>query len=262
MDAMGELWLPGAERRQVHGGGQLDGGPPRVTWHITYDALNRDGSPAISFQGVTNYLNSVGYQPHLVWDPVTGDIIQLLPADVGGAALEHPPGTGSTNNHGDVHIQIEAYFTPGVVRGGKRYATLLSTPLAGLDRILAWADSFAIPRDAPLDPGNRDEPTWRGTAGHYGHFNTPHNSHIDPIVAIGALLVAGTPPTPPAPEDDMFSDADRAKLDDLEGRVKHIEASIGTGSNDDGLSRRLSDVIVSEQRIEANIAKIAAKVGA
>jgi len=147
-------------------------------------------------------LGPTNYQPTLTWDPVTGEIIELLPADVGGAALEHPGGTSSTNNHGDVHIQVEAYFTPGVVRGGVRYATLLDTPLAGLDRILAWTDGWGIPRVAPLAPGARNESVWRGTAGHYGHFNTPSNTHFDPIVAIGDLLAKGTP----TQEDDMTAD--------------------------------------------------------
>lgn len=186
----------------------MAGGPPRVTWHITYDSLRSDGSPAIGFSAVTNYLNDKGYQVHLVWDPVTGDIIQLLPANVGGAGLVHS-GPPQTNNMGEVNIQIEAYFTPGVVRNGVRYDQLTDTPMAGLDRIMSLADSWGIPHVAPLAPGNRNASVWVNQAGHYGHFNVPENDHSDPVVPIQAILDrAGSAPAPgpAAPkEDEMFS---------------------------------------------------------
>lgn len=201
---MGELWVPGAERRQTHPGGSMAGGPPRVTWHITWDSLRRDGSPAISHSAVADYLNNQGYQVHLVWDPVTGDIIQLLPADRGGAGLVHR-GAPETNNMGEVNLQIEAYFTPGVVRGGVRYDQLTDTPMVNLDRIMAWADSWGIPRTAPLGPGDRNASTWSSVGGHYGHYNAPGNDHGDPIVAIADILAhAG------GQEDDMTPNQEAA----------------------------------------------------
>lgn len=183
---MPDRFLPGAEVRQVHPGWTMAGGPPRATWHITDDALTNTGEPAISASGVADYLNNVGYQPTIVWDPVTGQVIQLLPADVGGSALEGGP--PETNKMGTVNIQVEAYFTPNETRFGVRYAQLTDTPCTGLDAILRWMDSWGIPRVAPLAPGNRNPIIWASVAGHYGHYNVPNNSHVDPIVAIPDLL--------------------------------------------------------------------------
>lgn len=190
----------------------MAGGPPRVTWHITWDSLRADGSPAISHSAVSDYLNNQGYQVHLVWDPVTGDIIQLLPADRGGAGLVHH-GAPETNNMGEVNLQIEAYFTPGVVRVGVRYDQLTDTPMVNLDRIMAWADSWGIPRTAPLSPGDRNASTWSHVGGHYGHFNAPGNDHGDPIVAIADILAHGsTPSPPPAPPRPAYKEIDMVLL--------------------------------------------------
>jgi hypothetical protein len=204
----------------------MAGGPPRVTWHITWDSSRADGSPGIGFSAVADYLNNVGYQVHLVWDPVTGDIIQLLPANVGGAGLKHS-GAPQTNNMGAVNLQIEAYFTPGVVRAGIRYDQLTDTPMAGLDKILAWADSWGIPRTAPLGPGNRNANVWVNEAGHYGHFNVPENDHGDPIVPIADILAhAGANPQ----EDDLSAqdvDAINAHTEAVMNSVQsHLDAHI------------------------------------
>lgn len=246
---MGQIWVPGAENRQTHAGGQMAGGPPRVTWHITYDSLRSDGSPAIGFSAVADYLNSVGYQVHLVWDPVTGDIIQELPADRGGAGLRHS-GSPETNNMGEVNLQIEAYFTPGVVRNGVRYDQLTDTPMAGLDRIMAWADSWGIPRTAPLAPGDRNAGVWASHAGHYGHFNVPQNDHSDPVVPIADILArAGSGASPDSQEDDMFNADDRDALHIVKDQTKRDE------DNDNYTKRRVDE-------LSAKLDRIIAKLGA
>ncbi len=92
--------------------------------------------------------------------------------------------------------------------------------------------------------GSADDSVFRGTA--------------DDLAAM-----AGSPtPTQPAPEDDMFSDQDRQLL-------QNIKTDLGTGSDDIGISRRLSDTEGGVQQlsaavdeIKAILAKIAAKVGA
>lgn len=185
------------------------GGPPRVTWHITYDSLRSDGTPAITHSRVADYLNEKGYQVHLVWDPVTGDIIQELPADRGGAGLRNQSGGVQTNNMGEVNLQIEAYFTPGVVRGGVQYMQLTDTPMVNFDKIMSWADSWGIPRVAPLGPGDRNSSVWVNQAGHYGHFNVPENDHSDPVVSINDILAhTGSTSPPTQGEDQLFSASD------------------------------------------------------
>jgi len=196
---MPELWIPTAERRQVHAGWAMSGGPPRVVHHITYDSLRSDGSPGITLDNVTDYLNSKGYQPHFVIDPVDGRIIQLLPADVGGSALV------TNNKTGTACIQIEWYFTPGVVRNGVRYNQLPDTPMHGLAEIMAMAASWGIPATAPLAPGDRNSNVWFNVAGHYGHFNVPGNDHSDPVCPIAAILARAGQAPPPQPPDDEES---------------------------------------------------------
>lgn len=179
---MGQLWLPGSEIRQAHSGLVMAGGPNRVVHHITYDSLHADGTRIITLDGVTNYLLSKHYEPHLVIDPFTGEAISCLPADEGGFALL------SGNRSGDVCYQIEWLFTPGTVYNGVRYDSLADTPMAGLDLVLALADSWGIPRGAPLSPGDRNSNVWNNTAGHYGHFNVPGNDHSDPVCSIQDIL--------------------------------------------------------------------------
>lgn len=194
---MGQLWLPDSEIRQAHGGLSMLGGPNRVVHHITYDSLRADGTRIITLNGVTDYLLSKHYEPHLVIDPFTGEAISCLPANEGGFAL------AANNRTGGVCYQIEWLFTPGTVYNGRRYASLADTPMAGLDRVLALADSWGIPHDAPLGPGDRNSNVWNNVAGHYGHYNVPGNDHSDPVCPIQDILdSAGNGPIIVPPKED------------------------------------------------------------
>lgn len=175
---MAELWMPGAVRDPQPGGVTLNASlPARATWHITWDKVIGGAQPPEA--NVSNYLKNQGYCPHLMWNPFTGDITQYYPANVGGRALN------AWNEDGRVNIQIEVYFSPGVVHNGRSYQTVAETPAKGWDKILAWLDSHGIPRvwpmGAPQWQGNsRDVGTWNTQAGHYGHCNVPNNTHTDP----------------------------------------------------------------------------------
>lgn len=169
------------------------GGPPKATHHITADQLASDGSRLISLDGVSRYLLDVGYEPHVVIDPFTGEMRQLLEASSSGWALEHPEGGPQTNRQGVVNLQVEWFFTPGTLWEGRRYATLTDTPMLGLGAFLVWCDSWGVPRTAPLAPGDRNATRW-AQGGHFGHYNAPLNSHVDPIVPIAAILGHTTPP--------------------------------------------------------------------
>jgi hypothetical protein len=81
-----DAWMPGARRiRAETDGGQLGGGAPRVVW-LTLGADPR----AISVWSAAQRLNQEYRSPHLVWDPLTGDIAQLLPIVRAGCALGTP----------------------------------------------------------------------------------------------------------------------------------------------------------------------------
>lgn len=237
---MSQQWLEGSEIRQRHDGLSMVGGPPRVVHHITYDSLRSSvaiadrpaatrysdgglelhdavhscipgldewmaeqeqqsvrGERVITLDGVTNYLLDRHYEPHLVIDPFDGRAISCLPADEGGFALL------SGNRTGDVCYQIEWFFTPGTVYDGVRYDQLFDTPMGGLDRVMALADSWDIPRVAPLSPGDRNSNVWNNVAGHYGHFNVPGNDHSDPVCTIQSILDRAEQPIRIPEDDDM-----------------------------------------------------------
>jgi hypothetical protein len=170
---------------------------------------------------VSSYLKNVGYCPHLMWNPFTGDIEQYYPASVGGRALKY------NNQDGAACIQIEVFFTPGCVVNGKRYNTVAETPCIGLDRILAWTDSLGIlrvwPMGAPDWTGNsRDVDTWNGNAGHYGHCNSPGDDHTDP----GPMpsLVSGIAAQGTITQEDDLTPEQASQLQTVFDRIKYLDA--------------------------------------
>jgi hypothetical protein len=175
---MGDF-CPGAVQVPQPGGGGLDTSlPPRAVWHITWDALNAAGGQP-QFSAVAGYLQREGYCPHLMWNPFTGYIEQYYPASESARALMY------NNGDGTACVQIEVFFTPGCVVDGVKYDTVADTPLKGFDTILEWLDSLGIPRVWPLGApqwqGNsRDASVWNANAGHYGHCNSPGDTHTDP----------------------------------------------------------------------------------
>lgn len=203
------LWMPGAERRPQSNGGSMVGGPPRAVWHITWDELGPGGRMP-SFDAISNYLVNVGYAPHLMWDPWTGRIVQYYPADESARALAHPGGTAETNRMGDRCIQVEVFFSPGAVVGGKRYATVADTPCKGLDRIVAWMRTHGIPDRWPSgwpdwDGNSRSLSTWTTKAGHFGHCNVPANDHSDPGPMPRSMFTGAAAEPAPSEEDEMLN---------------------------------------------------------
>jgi hypothetical protein len=181
---MADRWMPGAERRRENNGSNMVGGPPRAVWHITWDELGPGGKMP-SFDAIADYLQRVNYCPHLMWNPWTGKVVQFYPADQAARALENHAGGVETNRMGSVCIQVEVFFSPGAVVGGKKYKTVAETPCKGMDKIVDWMREWGVPdrwpEGWPRWTGNsRSSTTWRRQAGHYGHCNVPENEHTDP----------------------------------------------------------------------------------
>ena len=67
--------MPGADHvRGVTDGGQMKGGAPRVVW------LTLGADPQlISAHAAAERLNQLGRPCHLVWNPLTGQTVQLIP---------------------------------------------------------------------------------------------------------------------------------------------------------------------------------------
>lgn len=178
---MVNLWLPGAIKHDIGNVAGMDGGPARATHHTTSNATDW------TFKNESAYFANGGraVAPHLVADPFTGEIAQYFPATSRALALKND-GSIKTNRTGKFNIQIEWVFTRGEVRNGKRYENLADTPMKPWPTIHAWLKTLGIPDTWPggapkawaRDTVTRD--TWLSKGGHYGHFQVPGNTHVDP----------------------------------------------------------------------------------
>lgn len=204
--------MPGAVQVPQPGGVTLDTSlPPRFVWHITWDALQPDGSQP-AFSAVANYLQGKEYCPHIMWNPFTGYMEQYYPANVGSRALAY------NDQDGGACVQVEVFFSPGCVVNGVKYATVADTPLIGFEDLLAWGDSLGVPRawpmGAPQWSGNaRDVDIWNNNAGHYGHCHSPGDTHTDPgpMPALTGTINPQSASITPVQEDFMATLTDDEK---------------------------------------------------
>jgi hypothetical protein len=172
-------WLHGAIRVESSAGGDLLGGPPRWVWH-TFEADPARLSAVVGARA----LRAAGHDVHFCFNPLTGDIVQLLPASVSGRALKNLPGGVQTNRLGDVCLQVE------VIGFAARPFTgiLTAAGRAGLGQLVQFARAHRIPDRWPagLPPAYpsgsspRRVDIWISRAGHYGHSQVPENDHGDP----------------------------------------------------------------------------------
>jgi hypothetical protein len=186
-------WMPGARRiRAETDGGQLKGGAPRAVW------LTLGTAPcAVSIQSAAQRLVSERRPPHLVWDPVSGDIVQLISILRAGRALgapewldwgpdQVPAAPENVNTEGRLCVQIGVLWHPAdPFTGG---------PLAGLGAVVNWLDSWNVPRRWPAgqpaayraasadrvrDGAERSRVKW-ARGGHFGASQVPGCDNIGP----------------------------------------------------------------------------------
>ena len=183
---MAHAWMPGARRiRAETDGGHLKGGAPRAVWLTLWTAPR-----AVSIQSAAQRLVSEHRPCHLVWDPVTGEVVQLVSVLRAGRALgapeklEYGPGRVSAapenvNAEGRVCVQI------GVL--GHPAEPFTSGPLTGADAIVSWLDSWGVPRRWPAGQpacyrgpnAERSRALW-ARGGHYGASQVPGCENIGP----------------------------------------------------------------------------------
>jgi len=166
-------------------GGQLGGGAPRVVW-LTLGADPK----AISAWSAAQRLNQENRPCHLVWDPLRGEIAQMLPIVRAGCVLgtresiDYAPGllphpVPSVNHEGRLCVQIGVLSTPR--------EPFTSYHMIGLSEIMAWLDSWQIPRRWPAGmPAPFRQPTrprsralW-ALGGHFGASQVPGCDSIGP----------------------------------------------------------------------------------
>ena len=145
---MAHAWMPEAVRiRAEADGGALGGGAPRAVW-LTLGSL----ANAVSVQSAAQRLVAEHRPCHLVWNPTTGEIAQLISVLRAGRALGAPDRLDWTpvrihrrpenvNAEGRVCVQI------GVLALAAEPFT--NGPMIGVEAIMSWLDSWGVPRRWP-----------------------------------------------------------------------------------------------------------------
>jgi hypothetical protein len=189
-------------------GGQMKGGAPRAVW-LTLGADPQQ----ISAHSAAQRLRQLGRPPHLVWNPVTGEAVQLIPIVRAACALtpacdmdtERPIGdlytvdpmaAEPTNGAVSVHTEGRLCVQVGVIGFG--WAPFTTGPVDGLGLIMEWLGSWGVPRRWPAGrPApyahahtvRRSRRLW-AAGGHYGASQVPCCSAAGPG-AIDIELMTG-----------------------------------------------------------------------
>ena len=202
---MAHAWMPEARRiRAETDGGPLIGGAPRAVW------LTLGTAPgAVSVQSAAQRLISERRPCHLIWDPVTGDVAQLISVLRAGRALgaadhlDWAPGRvrahpENVNAEGRVCVQIGVLGHPGQPftggplvgrRGDRELARLLGRIVAagrpGGRRVLGG------PAGRGGLAGRRSRVEW-ARGGHFGASQVPGCDNAGPG-AIDIDRITGIP---------------------------------------------------------------------
>ncbi|MFL1381411.1 hypothetical protein [Nocardiopsis protaetiae] len=191
---MPKAWMPEVER--IDGGGARASrgiGAPRVVWTVT------GADPTVwSAREEAERLVSERRTVHLVWNPLSGDTVQILPATRRGT-----PSPGSTHHYGQ-HVdhgdEGRVCLIVAVVAHGSEPFT--HGPLHGRSALLAWFDSWGVPRTWPAGtPGTgtaarpereRERARERAWAagGHFGLDQVPGSTDPGPGRLDTARLLA------------------------------------------------------------------------
>ncbi len=187
--------MPGATRiRGATDGGVLKGGAPRTIWQ----ALGSDPR-TVSARSAAQRLEALKRASHLVWNPLSGEIVQLIPVVRAGRSLGWPEGVeqlcrlnserlrtqggwSTVPAHSTLsEINAEGRLCVQICVVGFAWEPFTSGPMAGLQEILDWLDSWGMPRTwpagrpAPFPHGHasyRNRRLW-ARGGHFGASQVP-----------------------------------------------------------------------------------------
>ena len=186
---MAHAWMPEASRIRATDGGPLIGGAPRAVW------LTLGTAPgAVSVQSAAARLINERRPCHLIWDPLTGEVTQLISVLRAGRALgavdhlDWAPGRvraypANVNAEGRVCVQI------GVL--GHPSEPFTNGPLVGIEAIVSWLDSWGVPRrwpagrperyhlGGPASDDQRSRVAW-ARGGHFGASQVPACENAGP----------------------------------------------------------------------------------
>lgn len=161
-------WMPAAKKDRANGeaGVMGPGNERKAVWHTS-----ESGNDARAIFGVADWVKRQRSEYTIMWNPYTGQLVQLFPADVGARAVMNGF-TIAANRHGKICIQI-------CVIGRAANAPLVKSPMKGRRELMEWLDSWGIPREN-ITADNRSVSQWQ-KSGHTTHRSAPKpNDHTDP----------------------------------------------------------------------------------
>jgi hypothetical protein len=229
---LANAWLPGAGRlHSRHDGGTPQGGAPRAVWHTS-----ENDPRSISARSVAQRLEQRGDNAHLVWNPLSGEIVQMVPATLAAHLL--PDGIGREGRC-CLQIVVVGFAREPFTRGA----------LEGLAMIVSWLDMWHVPRrwpaGDPLPPPEayhtpQSRRSW-ARGGHFGASQVPHASGPTPG-AIDIHRITG-PDFPAGPPEHRISSGDpvlsippdelldrRLRPDDVKAPHEHAHAPASSRS--------------------------------
>jgi hypothetical protein len=197
-----DAWIPGVGHlRTAADGGHLKGGAPRAVWQ----ALGADPA-VVSARSAAERLSELGRAGHLIWNPLTGEIVQLVSVLRAGRALGGPEGLaqlapGSAADSGAKPGSAEPMQAdrPAAVNTEGRlcvqvcvvafvWEPFTAGPMTGLRGILDWLDSWGLSRRWPAGPpvayprgqaGCGSRRLW-ACGGHFGASQVPGWAAVGP----------------------------------------------------------------------------------
>lgn len=207
---MTQAWMAAAERIQGRATVAPPGrGAPRAVWGVT------GTDPATRSAGQeARRLVEQRRETHLVWNPLTGEVVQLLPATRRGRI--DLGGTHQYEEHVDHGLEGRVCLVVTVVAHPDTPFT--DGPMRGLGPVLAWLDAWGVARrwngalpGAPEEPGTAEEAAARAWSrgGHFGQDHVPGSGATGPGHVEPDRLLA---PNSPA-ERDTAADQDRSAFE-------------------------------------------------
>ncbi|WP_435199601.1 hypothetical protein [Janibacter sp. GS2] len=191
---MARMWMPGAVTLpSSRDGGSMVGGPARATEHVmvtpyTWSALQ-----------AARYLIAQGSEAHLTLHPISGHVVQMVPAHRAARALVNRGGGWESNRAGRYNVQTEVVampngYTKDVTAAGKRALAARANWLDSLGVTRSWVGGSPPRTYAEANNGRtRNDWNWRNKSGWFGHGQVPEgNTHWDPgPIDVGTAMAKG-----------------------------------------------------------------------
>lgn len=166
----GHHWGLNIERRLRPSQGDFAGPHcPKQVWHTTEGA---------GMAGAISALDSAEAWPHVIIDPRSGHVVQLLSFGSFASALRHPAGTPETNRAWAYQVEIV-----GFAKDSRHWSDSAYHHLAALAVLMEHRTH--VPRRAAAgvsfaNPRRLRAATFIHAEGHLGHVHVPGNDHTDP----------------------------------------------------------------------------------